>query len=468
MLKRTTNIVCLADETRLDVFALSAGGLNNTLASLSVMDVVGDDPEAVALPAAVRRSVNRVLVVPDYWVGNRFYEFQSRKQSIAAAFVERKLKQDHPGIDEVDDYYHFEMLRGDQESLIYTCYLQEAIAFRLYRRLVERGGGPGCITTPAMIWQARLASAIDRFDEGRIGFVHLDDQNAFLYFYSMGRFLFSRTIPLGGENDGGTDVFEVLNYEINQSFYLFSQKARHAVERLYLLASDPSAANRLSELLGQEVHRFPGADESSAAGIQGLAFPACRAFGSSDFLAKGLPSICHKPLARELAWRPVQMAGILVGAILLLLLTLESVWLWDWSTRLDEEVGTLRSASVEPPEMVIDEFRHVLADITRDMGRPKGGATLMQAMLAGAGAVSIERLVLDTEGTSRLSVEATVAADDPATFRTVLQDFIAQLNQRLNLETRPLREQDVRITHRQERDTSRASAYQILFDIEVR
>ena len=39
------------------------------------------------LPKTVRQSVNRLMVVPDYWIGNACHAFQARKRSIIAAFI---------------------------------------------------------------------------------------------------------------------------------------------------------------------------------------------------------------------------------------------------------------------------------------------------------------------------------------------------------------------------------------------
>ena len=48
-----------------------------------------DDFSLSSVPAAVRGRKNRLLVAPDFWVGQTNLTLQSQKRSIVAPFVER-------------------------------------------------------------------------------------------------------------------------------------------------------------------------------------------------------------------------------------------------------------------------------------------------------------------------------------------------------------------------------------------
>ena len=91
-------MITIASEETIRFLTLSADGRLQTLASLPLEVFLEGNAEAADLPKAALQSVNRLLVIPDYWVGSRFHEFQARKKSVINAFIERKLKLEQPAL----------------------------------------------------------------------------------------------------------------------------------------------------------------------------------------------------------------------------------------------------------------------------------------------------------------------------------------------------------------------------------
>ena len=54
-----------------------------------------------------------------------------------------------------------------------------------------------------------------------------------------------------------SDGMEALSFEINQSLYMFSQKAKSDLDRIYLICEAPDCRDKLSQALGREVKNLP-------------------------------------------------------------------------------------------------------------------------------------------------------------------------------------------------------------------
>lgn len=468
MIRRQPSLITIATEETISFLMLSADGRFQSPASLSLADFLEESTRPVSLPKTALQSVNRLLVVPDYWMGNRFHEFQARKKSVITAFIERKLKLEQPALTEAVDFYHYTVVQDqDHRQQLYTFFLQEEIAYRLYRRLEKLGISPLRITTPAQVWQARLDDRVDGFAGKGIGFVHLDESDCFLYFFFMGQFLFSRHIQIPDTDGDVSQVYNLLNYEINQSFYLYSQKTKSAVDSLYMLAPDPSAVDQLTGLLGREVRGLAALPSETAIPEGSVALPSCRAFTALDLTRRGEHYLSYRPLKNERVWRPVQWAGIAVGLVLAVLLTVESGVLYLWSRSVDRQMLELTSTAADPPEIALQDLSQALDDITRELMRPSGGGTLMRTLLAMPDGVSVRKISLDVSGTPVLKVEALVDADNPDAFKAVLAVFLNQLNQRFNLESNALREKDVSIHLDRSQGDGRKPVYQINFGFAI-
>ena len=143
MIRRKPSLISIATEETICFLMLSTDGSFKTLASLPLEDFLEGSAKAADLPKSALQSVNRLLVVPDYWMGSRFDEFQARKKSVITAFIERKLKLEQPALTEAGDFYNYAVVQDqDHRQQLYAFYLQEDIAYRLYRRLETLGISP--------------------------------------------------------------------------------------------------------------------------------------------------------------------------------------------------------------------------------------------------------------------------------------------------------------------------------------
>lgn len=468
MTRRKPNLITIAGEASISFLMLAHGGGAKTLASIPLDAFLDAGPEAGDLPAALLQSANQLLVVPDYWVGNHFQEFQSRKKSVISTFIERKLQQDQPSLSEVSNFYNYAIVQGpEQGQQLYTFYLQEIIAYQVYQQLKQIGLGPVRITTPALMWQARLTDIADGFADQGVGFIHLVEEDCFLYFYFMGQFLFSRHIQLQESEGEATDTYNLLNYEINQSFYLYSQKTKRSVEALFMVAADPSAAVQLSELLGREVLGLPQPPSENDILADASVLPSCRGFGTKDLQKSGDHYIYYKPLKNELAWLPVQWAGIAVGMLLAVLLTVEAGYLQVLSMGGERQIHQLKSRSEEPPELILEDISLSLDEVTAGLARPSGSGTIMRTLLAMPEGVSVRKIALNVSESSRLTMDATIAAENPDAFKQTLTVFIDRLNRRFNLNPHALREKDVRIQLNRKQGDEKKPVYLINFGFEI-
>lgn len=469
MIRQKPSSICIASEKQVTFLMPSKDGGFKRHGNLPLETFVDGGEATDALPKAVRQAVNRLLVVPDYWVGNSFHEFPARKKSVITAFVERKLKLDQPTLTEADNFYSYAVVHDqDHRQLLYSTYLQEPVAYGLYRRMEALGITPPRMTTPALIWQAKLGEQIDGFSDRGIGFVHVTAGNCFLYFYYLGQFLFSRRIQIPDTGDDAGDVYNLLNYEINQSFYLYSQKTKSSVEALFVLAPDPEAAQQLSDLLGKEVKGLPQLLQDADLKDQTGNFPsACRGFSILDLTKHNQPAISYKPLQKELTWWPVQRTGIAVGLLLVVLLAFETGYLHFRSNAVARRMVQIESTAAEPPELVLGELSLVLDEITGELARPSGSGTVLRTLLAMPAAVSLKKLSLDASATRYLKIEAIIDADHPEAFKAILTAFLDRINDRFNLVQRPLKENDVTIRLERKDGDERNPLYLIHFGFEI-
>ena len=244
-------------------FILQGGsGEGQTLDPLTLDRFLTDEADLSAIPETFRHQVNSVMVVPDYWLGNTSFPFQSRKRSLAEAFLERKLRADFPEIPGVKDFYEYFFHQADgDETAVYAYFLREPTFFRLYDQLLRWNLHPRRITTPAFLWASQLKERIPGFQEGGKAFVHILPKECFLYFFFEGHFLFSRQISLPEFQGDPSDQIETLTYETNQSLYLFSQKAKAEIDRVYVSFFGHVEAGDLSEKLGREVEEVVGLEQ---------------------------------------------------------------------------------------------------------------------------------------------------------------------------------------------------------------
>jgi hypothetical protein len=286
---------------------------------------------------------------------------------------------------------------------------------------------------------------VEGFANKGVGFIHLVGADCFLYFFFMGQFLFSREIQLPELDEDADEIYNLLNYEINQSFYLYSQKTKRSVDMLFMMSPDPESASHLTILLEREVTALGYPPSAFDIKKETMIPTSFQNFTALDLTKNDVPAISFKPLKKELEWRPVQWAGIAVGLFLIVFLALEHGYLHLWSWSASQQIAELTTSGGEPPERILQEVSVALDEITRELARPSGSGALIRTLLAMPDAVVVKKLSLDVSGISSLKLDAVVNADGPESFKKVLSVFLERLNIRFNLKHRALREKDVTI-----------------------
>ena len=238
-----------------------------------------DNFELSSLPAVVRNRKNQLLVVPDFWIGQTDLTLQSRKRSIVDPFVERKLASEHPELPDIGLFYNYAFTAAPSESgNIYAFFLQDPLSYQLYQKFASLGMAPNDITMPAYLWGKKIEKMVPELANSGSVLIQKLSSASYLYFYHKGEFLFSRNIQFSDSGEGDSEALNALTYEINQSFYLFSQKKKAELEHIFIHSSRKEDAAELAESLGREVHSLEiGDEEISAQEITGQLGP-CGAF----------------------------------------------------------------------------------------------------------------------------------------------------------------------------------------------
>lgn len=351
---------------------------------------------------------------------------------MADAFIARKLHEQFPDQPEIKYFFEGTFYQRDQAGKwVYAYFLQDPQFFQLYPQLARLNLQPHHITCAALIWQQKIRQEIPDFDNGGKGFVQLLPKIGLLYFFFEGNFLFSRRIPLAGAQSQSSDNYDAIAYELNQSLYLFSQKAKTEIDKLYLVSHEEESGHALSEVLGREVHDLNYIINNSntlqgstaAAGAIGFLSP-------SDILpGKNFLSLCHRVLKKELEWKPVQYAGIAVGLILFFLLGLETIALHKWSHQF-QLTKSNDSLSVEESHK-IKSYNEALDAILSELERRSPQEILHKIAKSLPPNVRIQEMFLETEDNPGVSLKGVVRADDPEQFKACLSTLIANINENI-------------------------------------
>ncbi|MGA9237408.1 MAG: hypothetical protein WBV91_21490 [Desulfobacterales bacterium] len=425
-------LISIVDDETLYFVEINSRGESNAVDSIALEKLFINPPPADIIPASIRDRKNSLLIVPDYWLGNSSYKFQSRTKSLADAFVARKLNEQFPDQPEIKYFFDGTFYKREQtDKWVYAYFLQDPQFFKLYPQLAQINLQPHRITSPALIWQQKIRQEIPDFDNGGKGFVQLLPKVGLLYFFFEGNFLFSRRIPLGGAQSQSSDNYEAIAYELNQSLYLFSQKAKTEIDKLYLVSHEEECGHALSEVLGREIHDLNYIINNSntlqssttAAGAIGFLSP-------SDILpGKNFLSLCHRVLKKELEWKPVQFAGMAVGLILLFLLGLETTVLHKWSQQIQLPRSNDSLSAKESHK--IQQYNEALNAILSELERRSPQKLLRNIAKSLPPNVRIQELVLETEDNPGVNLKGVIRADNPEHFKACLSTLIANVNENI-------------------------------------
>ena len=385
------------------------------------------------LPGFRKNRAKILLIVPDHWFKHDFFLFKSPKDSLITPFLERKLKTAYPNLPSIPNFFSYVSCQRELESRgIKAFFLHEEKGYHLYDALSKADLLPRWITTPALLWAERLKLILPEFTKQGTLLVHLQNNKAFLYFFFEGDFLFSRAVALAEVGER----WDALLFEINQSLYLFAQKAKSDLGRIYLIGNEPNVQERLSEGLGRSVQTLagewaPAEVPSELASLEGLLAVDGVAPPNENH------SIAHRRVQQELKWRPIQWAGILLASVLCLFLFGEHQWL-EW--QLQDEVTT-RTQLRQKQLISLADCEAALDEVTEHAKRPSSFHTIAKMVSSLPEAIFIHEIKLNLDS-PLLELAATVNADNIERFRHLLKMLTENLNRRFKLQ-QPIHIEDI-------------------------
>lgn len=376
-----------------------------------------------------RNHSKTLLVVPDHWFKHEFFPFQSNKDALIRVFLERKLKAAYPKSPFVSQFLSYTTRQREVEHRgISAFYLEDENGYRLHEALCKVGLTPQLITTPALLWAVKFKNLLPDFSKQPALIVHSQKDQAFLYFYCEGDFIFSRKVALQEGNN------ESLVFEINQSIYLFSQKAKKELGCIYLIGNETTCIDILTEAFGKLIHilKFDSQEVTINKEISFL----------QDLLTlDGISSpdndygVTHRRIQQQLKWRPVQWAGILIGAILLIILSAEHHWI--------DRMSDLKEIGQQEPKtgLTLSEYETALDELTVRAKRPSSAFVIAKIVSSLSEFILLNEININLDA-SILELTATVHAESIDSFRQQLKIFAQGLNTKLKL-PRPISLEDI-------------------------
>jgi hypothetical protein len=422
------NLVIATDKT---VYFFGGGGTDaDPPFNSQPLDQIGADGGAIGgfERNTRKRGHPALLIVPDHWIKHEYFPFQSTRDALIRAFLERKLKTSYPRQPHVADFFSFTPRRGEADQRGISAYfLEDERGARLHEALCQADLAPRSVTTPALLWAVELKHRVPDFFRQAALLVHSLRGQAFLYFFCEGDFLFSRRVALPEGNS------EALVFEINQSLYLYSQKTKKELGRIYLVAEDAAGTGFLGQTFGRPVQVLEC--ESSAAALneeieflQGLLTRDGIAFPDDEH------GITHRRIQKQMRWRPFQWAGILVGACLLAVLAVETHWI--------AQSRDLKAAGPAPAhsDARLQELESALDELIASTNRPSSAFVAARLAASLPEAMRLSQVKIDIDA-PLLELSATVQAEGVDGVREMLKRFAAELSTRLRL-PRPIRLED--------------------------
>jgi len=392
---------------------------------------LAEDFEPTSIATKVRNRQNRLLLVPDYWIGQTNLSLPSRKRSVVEPFIERKLASEHPDLAEISLFYNYVFITDQSEQAnILTFFLQDPNSYLLYKKLVLLGLPPFDITTPAFVWTKKIGKLHPESANAGIGLIHKIPSGSHLYFYHQEQFLFSRSIQATEISMDDTDLLNALTYEINQSVYLFSQKKKADLEYIYIDSSREADAAELAESLGREVQNIAkdysdtGSDQDKAAVLG-----PCGIFRPSDLVpSRNFLAIAHRDHAKAREWRPVQMAGVIVGLLLFLILGVQHYYLLRWSTQeMEPKIST--DISGQSSREVIAQYNEALDLILNENRRKSSWKTMANLAKCLPENVRIKQMQIDLAEAPGVNLRCEIRATDMLEFRNSLSTLLDNIAQ---------------------------------------
>jgi hypothetical protein len=432
---------------------------------LPLEQVLAAENPAPQMPEWLQGRTKSLCIFPDHWFGSETYPFQSKKPSLIEPFLERKLAVTHPGQKDIRDFFNYRHTAISGDNRLNAIFLLEDKGYELYRVLQRLNHHPQRITSPALIWEERLGHADSDFNRSGALLIHHTQNECQLYFYQKGNYLFSRSVLLGDASDGK----DALIYEINQSLYMFSQKAKNELDKIYVVCNTPNCQIRPGESLGREVVNIASLTDPRTGGeeITGLEplhelLQWLRVHRQADFF-----SVMHRQMRRALEWWPVQLTGIILGLILLLGLVGENLYLRSLLNDENREHGAIRTAMVVNGKGVMLTEQAAALTQVLDLADRNRLIDAAHRLPDGFPApVRLRELDLDMSSPPTLKLSAMVQARD-AQELTVLLTRVVELVKGTfgNAQSFSLNDIDIRLDYSEMEQAG--NRYQIAFQLEL-
>jgi len=419
-------LIAVHDDT---IFWLSTdqADMGRCLFQLPLETAVNGGIESVSLPESLKGNNKFLCLVPDHWFGMESFPFKSQKASLIEPFLKRKLTSSHPDQSAIGQFFNYiSHPANDASHNLYAYFLQDEKAYRLNKVLRQANLAPLGFTTPAFLWEDKLKKISRLFSQDGSLLVHMCNQECRLCFYFNGSYLFSRSVVLPDDKER----IGAITYEINQSLYLFSQKTKSELKQIYLLATDPSFGEALSETLGREMIDCGALMPESQDDIVIPEVPFL-----SRLMTKGHPikrtsvfSVIHRRIRRHLEWKPVQRVGLAVGLLLVTLIVCEAFIIGSMRRSAEEEHRALQKQMRDSPGAILTDYEVAFEQVMQRIDRPSCANAVLFTMASLPANVSLKKLDLELATSPAMTLTALVDARDTDHLRKTLAQLVAKMN----------------------------------------
>jgi hypothetical protein len=403
----------------------SHSGAATCLLKVPLDQALSDGSYAQQIPKSLKGNHKTLCVVPDHWFGSETYPFRSTKPSLVEPFLERKLRAAYPDRQAIHHFFHYRSIKSaDGTDGLSTYFLQDSKSFQLYSSLERMNLAPGRITSPGFLWEDKLARISAEFrNEGTL-LIHLSHQMCLLYFYFQGNFLFSRDVVL----PDSADSMNALVFEVNQSLYMFSQKTKNELSRIYFLSNEPESLALFSETFGRDIiDLLPLLDSVETVAmpdlprLDGLIKQKDLSFHASYF------SVVHRGARQELEWKPVQWAGILIGALLVLPLFGENLLLGNIIRQETAQTRIMRQQSMPSTGLTLADYETEANRVLEIAQRPSVTYAMDRVLKILPATVDVKEIEVSLEGQPMLKLQGVVQASEADDLKALLSDLVRKL-----------------------------------------
>ncbi len=406
-----------------------------------------------------------LMIVPDFWFGNRTYDFHSKEKSAIESFIARKLKLEFPKNPDIQNLFSYQTLKTDKgEQELVSIFLQEPKAPEICQKLAQFNIRPVRITSPAFLWNQRLKTKVDSFEESGTGLLYLLRDECFLLFYYLGNFLFSRTIPLPETDEHNSSRFEALSFEINQSAYHFSQRTKTQLGKIYLISHSDDNVEQLKDSLGREIVSLDEKVQGNAPQNELIETLGLAADFSADelFPSHTVPGISDRLLTKEIEVNKIQISGIIIGLILLAFLGMESLFLLNVKHR----EKYVHQTEGEDPKQIIEQYNESLDTLLTATEKEKPLSVIGRLAASLPQNIMVELIETELKQSHSLSFRGTITAEDINDFSFSLKSLVENLNNNFKL-SNPMDIDDVEIKMTERRSENGHQDYHISFYLDL-